>query len=287
MRESDFKKLTVVYRESKMIWCYCIYHSDTKRPNLSISLSDKYLGRWKCWACNRDGRLSEQQMDRLSISNPVTYHNNKSTSTRWLKFINDCKSNLSKFPLLEIALATQLNISAKSLSDWDVGYDGQSYIIPMYREDLVEYSRDQAVCGAQRRFPDGSKKCITGSQLGYMYPFDYYCDSEEDYLFICEGFSDGISVWDLGLPSYSRPSCHYKENLQECLYEINMDEVIQQIVIIPDNDKIGKESAKQLYKELYNYHCSIFDFKGAKDIREYIKLKGKQQVKKELLDMVL
>lgn len=294
MKDKDFQRLNIVSVEYNKVWSYCCYHKDTVRPNLSISLLDKYYGKCKCWACGKGGQLSYIQMDKLLLSRSVVYKNNKDKlSTRWKQFTESCYDNLQKLPLLKLGLAKELNINTKSLDKWQVGYDGISFTIPMFREDLSEYYREGGFCGVQRRFPDGAKRCVTGSRLGLMYPHNKIGNY---YIFICEGFSDAISVWDLGIQSIARPHCRHIEGIEELF----IDGVLtgtETIIIIPDNDTVGMEGAKQLRDELDGLYydddwgegevsATIFSFEGAKDIREYISIKGKDEVRKELSRMI-
>ncbi len=280
MKDSDFKQLNIILTEYDKIWAYCPFHKDTVRPNLSISLLDKYYGRYKCWACGEEGNLSKAQMGELRFSSSIVYKSDrKSLDTRWRMFNQSCYDNLQKFPLLKLGLAKQLNISTESLDRWLVGYDGTSFTIPMFREDLPEYYREKGLCGIQRRFPDGTKRCITGSHLGLMYPQSYIGDY---YIFICEGFSDGISVWDLGLQSMARPHCRHTDGVNEFFEEIL--DGIETVVIIPDRDSVGMKGADKLRNTLSydEYECYIYPLSGAKDIRELIRTKGKGYVKQDL-----
>lgn len=293
MKDSDFQQLNIVSVEHDKVWSYCVYHKDTTRPNLSISLLDKYYGRYKCWACPAEGYLTKEQMSKLNLSHTVYKNDRYNLHTLWCQFAESCHNNLQKFPLLKLGLAKELNVSTRSLDDWSVGYDGNAFTIPMLREDLMEYSRERGFCGIQRRFPDGSKRCVTGSRLGLIYPYDRvgdYC------IFICEGFSDGISVWDLGLHSIARPHCRHIEGIEE-LFTEEVLENTEKIVIIPDNDTVGMEGAIELRDILsevchsedeWPCECEIFSFgsendtDGAKDIRQLIRLRGKDYVRQEL-----
>ena len=290
MRESDFQQLNIIFTEHDKVWAYCCFHKDTVRPNLSISLLDRYYGRYKCWACPAEGYLTKQQMSKLNLSDCIIYKaNRKSLDTRWKQFNESCYDNLQKYPLLKLGLAKELNISTKSLDDWLVGYDGISFTIPMFREDLSQYHREGGFCGIQRRFSDGSKRCVTGSRLGLMYPYDRIGDY---YMFICEGFSDGISVWDLGLQCIARPHCRHTEGIRAFLGEVIG--TVERIIIIPDNDTVGWEGVERLQDELEGLYyeegdwvgdevdITIFPFDGAKDVRRLIELKGKDYVRKEL-----
>jgi hypothetical protein len=290
MNDTEFQQLKIIQVDYHNVWTYCPFHKDSIRPNLSISTTDSYYGRYKCWACGAEGRLTEKQISKLLINNPPTqYINRKQLSTCWKEFVSSCHNNIQKFPLLKIELAQQLNVSCKSLDDWGVGYDGISFTIPMCRPDLPQYYRDEGICGVQRRFSDGSKRSVLNSRLGYMYAdidmlYELVCDA--GCLFICEGFSDGIAVWDLGFPSISRPNCHYIESIISVLYEITeVEDGLGRFVIIPDNDTVGIEGASKLRNKIYyeTENTTIHSFTtGAKDIREYIMKYGKDKVRQEL-----
>lgn len=292
MKDSDFKQLNIICIEHDKVWAYCPFHKDVIRPNLSISLLDKYYGRYKCWACPNEGYLSKEQMNELNLSCSIVHKNDeKNLLTRWKQFNESCYDNLQKFPLLKLGLAKQLNVSIKSLDAWSIGYDGISFTVPMFRKDLMEYLSQSGFCGVQRRFADGTKRCVTGSRLGLMYPRKYVGDY---YVFICEGFSDAISVWDLGLQSMARPHCRHIDGVGGLFASVWAG--ITNVVIIPDNDPVGIEGAEELqsildgiyYEDEFDggceecIECTIFSFDGAKDVREYIKLRGKDYVRREL-----
>jgi len=294
LKNSDFRQLNIIRVEHDRVWSYCCFHKDTIRPNLSISLLDRYYGKYKCWACSKEGYLTNEQMNKLNLSELVIYKNDRhNLHTLWRQFTDNCYNNLQKFPLLKLGLAKELNVSTDSLDEWLVGYDGRSFTIPMFREDLTEYRRESGFCGVQRRFPDGTKRCVTGSRLGLMYPHGLIGDY---YVFICEGFSDGISVWDLGLQSIARSNCQYTDGIWDMFLETGLAGT-ERIIIIPDNDTVGIAGAEQLRDELDGLYydddfgegevdITIFSFNGAKDIREYIALKGKKTVRKELISMI-
>lgn len=294
MKNFDFQQLNIVNVEHNKVWAYCVYHKDTIRPNLSISLLDKYYGRYKCWACSAEGYLTKKQMSQLNLSGTVYKNNKADLQTRWKQFNESCYDNLQKFPLLKLGLAKELNVSIKSLDDWLVGYDGNAFTVPMFREDLPEYLREGGLCGTQRRFADSSKRCVTGSHLGLMYPYNMIGDY---YVFICEGFSDGISVWDLGLQSIARYNCQHTDGIENLCLDGALTGT-ERIIIIPDNNTVGIAGAEQLRYELDGLYydndgwgegevdITIFSFEGAKDIREHIAIKGKDTVKKELLRMI-
>ena len=273
MNKYYFNKLKVVTKEGNRAWSLCPYHKDTTRPNLSITLTPDYYGTYRCWACGQYGRLSDEQMNKLSLQ--VTEDNVKrKTSSELLKLKATYIDNLNKYPLLSYGLAKEFNVNVPLLKTWQVGYDGSSFCIPMY--DMT------GIRGIQRRFPDGYKCCVEGSRLGYFMRTDMWRE-ELDFIFMCEGFSDTIAVNSLGFVSIGRPNCSFLKGITDLILGFEYEELLPHFVIIPDNDKVGIDGANALAKEIKYYaDVSIFKFDGARDIREYIKLKGKPQVQKEL-----
>lgn len=277
MKQNLFNNLKIVSAETNMLWSLCPYHKDTTRANLSISLHPKYLGRYKCWACGKEGWLTPQQKKELSLKDKAYDWKSDKLSIRWQEYVDSCANNIKKFPLIEIALANELNVSVKSIQDWRIGYNGVAYTIPMYNINEASYE-DMYICGVQRRYYNGIKKAVYGSALGVMWPWDNgdWCNT----LFICEGFSDAINLYDLGLKVIARPNCHWVGCIPYLMSDIEPDT----IVIIPDNDEVGIQGAKELDKEFRWEDCGnyIFEYKGARDIRDWIKLVGKQEALKQL-----
>jgi DNA primase len=277
MRNKYFSQLKIVHIEGSRAWAYCPFHEDKIRPNLSISLVDKYYGNCKCWACGKTSKLKKFQMSKLELPKAAaSVYTKVNSEATWELFNKKCNNNLKRLPLLSIGLANQLNISKKSLDDWGIGYDGISFTIPMYT--ISDWGL--RACGAQRRFPNGNKKSIKGSYLGFMCP-PITKWNEGDGLWICEGFSDSIALHDLGFCSIARPHCHFMDILGAELRELDF----WYAYIIPDNDKVGIKGAVKLRKQLVESglsHCEVIYFDGAKDIRQLIERKGKDYVKRYL-----
>ena len=254
-------------------WAFCTHHNDNNRPNISITLSPEYYGTWKCWACQAHGKLSKREMGRLNLKEHKVYKNDSKMRTRWDDLAFSYVKKLNSLPLLKQGLANEFNVDPGLMNKWRVGYDGNAFTIPMYRNYTGE-----SVCGIQRRFPNGKKCCVTGSKLGIMYPiFSYPTDVP---LFICEGVSDAICVNDLGYNSVARPHCYFND-----LDEYFGDSLWEQVLIIPDNDEVGIKGGHALWDYLVKNHNEQFtelitvEYDGAKDIREFIQKNGKLYTK--------
>ena len=262
---NDFK---VEYISGGRAWCFCTFHDDKHTPNLSITLNGKYAGKWKCWACGEWGILDKNQKIVTLNTNKI----NMRPKTNWTKLQAFYGAQLNKLPIYKECLSKQLNVSIYSIDAFNVGYDGSAYTIPMYRD--CGY-----ISGLQRRFSDGNKCSVKGSKLGvFQSPYTgYYVDEP---LFICEGFSDTISVHNLGYNTIGIPFCGFDLNVLDIiLNDLGEGNSFEYIIIIPDNDDVGIKCADEIERL---FGGEIFSFDGAKDIREYIKKNGKEAVKKEL-----
>lgn len=294
MNWKKFKSIKIVHIDSLRIWSPCPFHDDNKRPNLSITIKGTYKGRYKCWACGAEGRLKNDQLRQLKVS--VTSEiGEESLPINWKGFVRACEINLKQHPLLKIQLAKQMNVSLETLDLWPIGFDGEYYTLPMVRYDSpIGKRHNNYYSGVQKRGFSGEKKCVRSSTLGYFLPktacYPAITDDEISYMesiYICEGWSDALSVSDLGLFSIARPNCDFIGGLYRTVHIIcDLFDTWGNIIIIADNNKVGKNgaySAKIVVQDIVA--TKVFSFDKAKDIRELIKLQGKEQIKKELLSI--
>ena len=262
-----------------MVWSYCVFHNDNIRPNLSISLLDEYYGRYKCWACGKTGRLSKNQMNRLNVSAlaPLSLRSSKRKKRKFPTLINWMGLTLfycdNYRPAIEgKALADLWNVRGDSLSDFSAGWDGEAYTFPMSNSDSERI-------GIQRVWIDGKKKAVHGSRLGLFLPIIINTKT----VFITEGISDAVAVYDIGFDVVGKPCATFGDNI---IKDFIQSESISKIIIIPDNNDAGRKSCNDIIKavrDIIDY--KVFQFDKAEDIREYIFEQGKSNVKKELLRM--
>lgn len=271
MTNKQFKQLNIVRVDRHRATAFCVFHKDTNKPNLSISLEPEYYGCYKCWACGVTGKLTEVQMQQLQLKQVDDYKQRRNFRWNWYHLQRVYCDNLKRFPLFLDGLANEFNVTKQTLTNWSIGYDGRAITIPM--------SNNYGCIGIQRRFPDGYKCCVDGSRLGLFINTGF---ADDDIVYICEGFSDAVAVYDLGFQVIGRPNCKFTKYIEDIFFEAD-GEFYGEIVIIPDNDEVGLLGANELADILADYfNVYLFTFDGAKDIREYIKLKGKDYVRKEL-----
>ena len=259
-------KFKIEYVSDNRAWSFCPFHDDRTRPNLSISLDKEYYGRFKCWACSKEGNLTDKQMKELNLSKKKKRL--KPTSINWEGLTELYNSDLYK----EARLQKLWNVSSNSLLQFRVGWDGEAYTFPMY--NIV--GSGLCTTGIQRVWLDGRKKAVHGSQLGLFIP---EC-LDDNTIFIVEGVSDAVAVYDLGLDVIGKPCATYGDKIiQHFLIESD----IHSAIIIPDKGWAGIKSGVNIVKALKDIvSCNVFAFDGDNDIREYISKVGRAQVVKEL-----
>ena len=268
MDDTIFKQLKIVSTESTMIWSLCPFHKDIERPNLSISLLDDYYGRYKCWACGKEGRLSTEQMKGLAVSKK---RRTKPISIDWRRLTEDYFKRLGVIDTIK--LLDLWSISSNSVWQFRGGWDGEAYTFPM--KSVVD--SELCITGIQRAWLDGRKKAVHGSQLGLFIP----SNNNNHSLFIVEGISDAVSMHDLGFGVIGKPCATYGDKIFK---ELLLESDTHSVIVIPDNDEAGCTSTQKLVEALSGVvNISVFEFEGAKDIRKYISIKGKDVVKQELL----
>ena len=163
-------------------------------------------------------------------------------------------------------------VSRLSLCQFGRGWDGEAYTFPMY--NIV--GSGLCTTGIQRVWLDGRKKAVHGSQLGLFMP---EC-LDDNTIFIVEGISDAVAVYDLGFDVIGKPCATYGDKIiQHFLIESD----IHSAIIIPDKGWVGIKSGVHTVTALKGIvSCNVFAFDGDNDIREYISKVGKEQVVKEL-----
>jgi len=155
-------------------------------------------------------------------------------------------------------LASQLNISAANLIKLSIGWDGQAHTFPMSND----FGK---IIGIHRRFLDGIKASMTGSQTGLFIPAEL---PSEGSLLICEGLTDTAAALDLGFAAIGRPNCNSKVDMVAEFCKGRSE-----IIIISDNDNAGKKGAEKLAGELL-LHCPnvkvIYPPDDVKDLRQWL-----------------
>ena len=252
----------IQYISGNRAWCYCLFHKDNKRPNLCISLDEQYYGKYLCWACGAKGKLSNKQMEELVLSKKK--RRTKPVPINWESLSQKYFKNLGVIDTIK--LMNLWDVESSALHQFRAGWDGEAYTFPMY--NMI--GSGLCITGIQRVWLDGRKKAVHGSQLGLFVP------SDDNVIFIVEGISDAVVVYNLGFDVIGKPCATYGDKV---IKELLLASDIHSVVIIPDNDEAGKKSTIGLIRELRGIvNCNMFEFDAGKDIREYIQIKGKQFV---------
>ena len=260
-------KFKIEHISDNRAWSLCPYHDDTVRPNLSISLDKEYYGRFKCWACGKEGNLTDKQMEELNLSKKKKRL--KPISINWERLTQEYALYSDKWRELQ----ELWDVRNTALLQFRCGWDGEAYTFPMY--NIV--GSGLCTTGIQRVWLDGkNKRAVYGSQLGLFMP---NC-LDDNTIFIVEGISDAVAVYDLGFDVIGKPCATYGDKI---IQHFLLESDIHSVIVIPDNDEVGIKSAVNTIKALRRIvSCNMFEFDGAKDIREHISKTSKDQVTKEL-----
>jgi len=275
MTNKQFNNLKILQIGNNNIWALCPYHNDTNRPNLSISIVDKYYGHYKCWACPAEGWLSESQKQSLRTDIMSKKYNKPYNPIDWVALNNvyrDCYIGL--YPDIPF------NVNRQTLWQLRCGWciENNAYTFPFRNEN-------NEIIGIQLRYPDGSKCCIEGSRLGLFIPqgIDW---SKQDTIFITEGVSDLATLLDMEFIGIGRPSANSCEDLITAFHTNCAEEV--NYWIMTDGDAVGCKAAINLkYKMRYfGLVTNIIYPNKYKDLREWVSIEGKDKVKEVLESLI-
>ena len=86
--------------------------------------------------------------------------------------------------------AESMHLTVAVLRELRTGWDGEAWTTPMRNGKL-------RIIGIQRRFPDGTKRCVLGSKPGLFVPDSL---NGENPIYVAEGASDTAALAGIGLP---------------------------------------------------------------------------------------
>ncbi len=147
------------------------------------------------------------------------------------------------------------------------GVDG-AWSFPMCNED-------GKVIGIRLRQGD-SKWSVTGSTAGIFRPIKGWWKGSIEHLFICEGPTDTMTMWDMGFLAVGRPSANSGNQYILKLIE-RMREYLQTVTVFCDADQAGRDGAERLKEMILNsafdgilFRGIIEPTDGSNDVREWV-----------------
>ena len=159
-----------------------------------------------------------------------------------------------------VALTRDLGVTEESLKKLGIGWSETkgAFSFPMLR-------KGNRVLGIRFRCMNGKKFAAKGSKQGLFIPKTYV---QNKGVVICEGPTDTAAMIDLGFNAIGRPSCNAGNRL--------IGELVRglPVVIVADNDKVGKDGAVKLRGYLgrmnTNKRVGVIDCGDHKDAREWL-----------------
>ena len=246
--------------DSEHLWCLCPNHDDT---NASMCINKTDTGKYPkgfgyCYVCRHTINFSAETVDKMAKKKSIC---RKKVPVDWDCLVEHFLDNPSRIKEVN-KLAKMWKISPPSY--YYVGFDGEAIAIPMCNEN-EEY------VGIQRRFSDGSKCCVDGSQLGLFIP-DI---SHEEIVVITEGFSDAAVATHLGYFGIGKPSAGFGDEIVRKYLE--SIEYKGDIIIVADNDNAGLKSAYTLQHTLGCWKTKVVI--PDTDLKDYYLKNGKNTTK--------
>ena len=185
---------------------------------------------------------------------------------------NAFRSNITS-GLIE-TLSTQLGVTAKALRQLEVGFlcggcvDDKNRIA-QHAFTFPEIDEHGEVIGILRRFWNGKKFMIEGSQRGLYYcNKGFYLKTDAPYL-VVEGASDTAAGLSLGFQTIGKPSAVGGiERISELIKGHSID-----IVVVGENDPAGISGMQKTHAYLSQYAKScrmILPPEGTKDLRAWL-----------------
>jgi len=169
---------------------------------------------------------------RLLVTN-VPIGNSRSRDFRQL--VEHYKQLLTDDKLNSLAIV--LGVSAVSLNRLNIGWDDKAYTFPMSND----FGK---IIGIRRRFTNGYKVSVKGSKTGLFVPCNL---PSNGLLLVCEGPTDTAAALDLGFAAAGRPNCNSRITMVSRFVKG------REVVIISDNDDVGRAGAEKLAAKLIHY----------------------------------
>jgi len=259
--------LKIIKEDDRYLWCECPKHDYLEKPPLCINKTEsngKPKGYGYCFSCGYRIDVPPEEVDEMSKKKTIC---RKTVPIDWssLNFDYEMRTFINR---LYQMLEHQWNV--KCLFKYGIGWNGEAHTFPMRNER-------GAIIGILRRFPDGHKVCIEGSQLGLFLPNMQIVQP----VVIVEGVSDAavateLSYYGIGLPSASFGHAMVRKFLEDWNYS-------GKVLYVADANEAGKKSAEKMRNVLTNkFDYGIIEMEEYGDLREYYMNEGKEQTVKLL-----
>jgi hypothetical protein len=257
--------LNIIKETSKFLICLCPRHPDNNIPNFYVNKCE-HKGHPKgfgyCFACGFVKQYSSEFVDSMSKKKTKPFREQQPID--WVNL----HQSLIEYPeatkhLSELAREWKINVW--TLFKYEVGWTGNAYTIPMYIPK-------KGIVGIQLRYPDGSKSCIEGSQLGIFCPLI----SNNPPIIITEGFSDAAVATDLGYFGMGLPSAQIGHSFAQ---DWLVDNKVTSVTIVSYNDRAGQKSSLKMKKlcEQKGIDAHIVMAEDYKDLRDFYMSNGREK----------
>jgi DNA primase len=251
-------KFKIVKKSQNYLIALCPYHKETV-PSLMIHRNGERAGQWICRGCGAYGRLNKTEMQQFGCR--ITKIKRKS-SDQWEKlqqfYHTNYKYNIAGFPS---DFYNWWDVQKETYIKAGIGLDyiNQCLTFPMR-------NATGQIVGIQRRFWDGTKKFIFGSEFGLFYDWPVKPKSQ---LIVCEGITDGLTISDW---NYWTVSIASATMISQKIIDFIFAFQPKCVILLADNDNAGislMHKIRSEYLKKFNKSAAlIIPSSPYKDIRE-------------------
>ena len=227
--------------------------------NNKCEINGKPKGYAYCFSCGHTAQYSPEWVNKMSKKKTKRFREKQPIN--WTKLVLQYHNYLDKNNI-------PLKLSIETCHLYLVGWDGEAWTIPMFNDKFIPI-------GIQRRFPDSSKSCVEGSQLGLFLPGAMsYQDTKK--IVICEGFSDAATATECGFYGIGYPSASYGHKF---VVDFLVRASVSNVTIVSDNNSAGRKSSEKISKMLRTKLIGnrIVSVEPYKDLRNFHECKGKEE----------
>ncbi len=236
-----YNNLEVFDENCKHYTCLCPFHREDE-GSFTINKGGRFPLWFKCWGCGVQG--SPKQYAEFFKMNPdkieyVPIKKEKEVKIDWnARFTN----NLTHLPSVIKYLSLQLGLWESTLKYFDIGAYYKTILIPMF-------GTGNDICGIQEHWwekGNHKKKLQAHSKHGIFKPKIPFDATKP--IIVNEGFSDTACSVEMGFQAIGKYNALFKPNKQT----IDGLKKFKRVLIISDNDDVGRQGAGELYEQLPN-----------------------------------
>ncbi len=267
-----YNNLHCIKEDNKHYTCLCPFHKE-EVGSFTINKGGRFPLWFKCWGCGLQGSPKEYAKAFKMNPDQIKYVPIKKETPVMIDW--EKRMHWEDSALVDEEFARYLQISSRALYNFHKGYYCGKFLVPLY-----DFKNN--ICGIQEHWWEKDKhvkKLQLHSKHGIFKPkilFDV-----EKPIIVNEGFSDTACSIEMGFQAIGKYNALHKldKKLIEGLKKF------KRILIVADNDEVGKQGADELHKQLSNSTVCVPP-NPVNDLREWMQLIGRESLRVNLMNLL-